>query len=111
MARAPAGPNDAMPTNEHVLEGMRTGITGAITLKTGTPPDIMAWIRDFHNDFHGGASKSFIELYSLVPDCEKSRAAHKKASKNPISRDACPKSGPYRYEKLKDNFIPERFPR
>ena len=52
--------------NVNVKESIRNGIPGATLLHPRTPRDVLEWLRDWHNSFHGGSSISFIEILDKI---------------------------------------------
>ena len=51
-----------MPTNPQVVATKAAGLQGCLVLNHETPPEVLRWLRDFHNSFHIGAPTSVVEL-------------------------------------------------
>ena len=70
-------------SNPFVLSALAAGLRGCRRLHERTPEDVIAWLRDYHNQFHGGASYSFAELLTDITEIEEGWVAYK--TKNGIT--------------------------
>ncbi len=43
------------------------GLTNTRCLHWQTPPDVVEWLRDWHNNFHGGSKVSYVEVLQNIP--------------------------------------------
>eukprot|EP00959_Pyramimonas_sp_CCMP1952_P457003 9474123-Pyramimonas_sp.AAC.1 len=89
--------------NKHVQWVVEHGIPDTILLKTGTPDDVLRWIKHQANQFHQGSEMTIIELYdeciAVFLGWEMYRNEHG------ITKNSCPKKGPLRYEKQRETYV------
>eukprot|EP00959_Pyramimonas_sp_CCMP1952_P326620 6836946-Pyramimonas_sp.AAC.2 len=58
-------------TNPLIQHSLERGLEGCVILEWNTPRRGLVWVRDYHNQFHTGASYSWLELLTEIPDMEK----------------------------------------
>ncbi|CAK0849699.1 unnamed protein product, partial [Prorocentrum cordatum] len=100
---------ETQPNNEYIQEAMQTGVPGAVVFRKITPPDGCEWIKNNHNFYNtiAGCATTWLELLEKIDDAESSW--REKCRKEGISTDSCPKSGPFRYEKMYEAHIMKKF--
>ena len=47
------------------------GIEDAVVYTKRMPVDVVTWLRDYHNTFHGGSGYSFAELYNVTSSVDR----------------------------------------
>ena len=68
------------PTNQNINITFRNGIPGAIVFTPRTPVDVLEYLKELHNNFHGGVATSFLEVYGKVDEVEAGWIVHMKAN-------------------------------
>eukprot|EP00959_Pyramimonas_sp_CCMP1952_P124956 2612041-Pyramimonas_sp.AAC.3 len=76
-SRAFYAAEESQPDNEFILAAIAAGLDGCQILNMRTPRVILECMRDYHNNFHAGATYSFIELLNEIPTMETSFKAVK----------------------------------
>jgi hypothetical protein len=56
---------EEQPTNPNVLLIKEHGISGCVAFKSNTPFDVLRWIIQSDNQYHAGASYSYMELFAV----------------------------------------------
>ena len=51
------------PENPHIKDAVLGGVEGCVVLHAKTPLDVIRWLRDFHNLFHGGQSYGLMQFF------------------------------------------------
>ena len=67
------------------------------------PAEVQMYIKTEHNLWHSGSETTFIEVYEQVANAEIQWEAERDSKQ--ITSRGCPRTGPYRYEKLYEQFI------
>lgn len=65
------------PDNKFIKNALKAGLRRCRRLHENTPDDVIAWLRDYHNQFHGGARFSFTELLTEIPEIEEGWVAYR----------------------------------
>lgn len=65
------------PENPQVATSVRNGLSGVV-FSDRTPDDIIKLLRDQHNSFHHGSSKTLVEMAKGAEEVEQSWASYKK---------------------------------
>ena len=76
LARAIYRAAQAEPDNPNVLATLEQGLENLQVYSSKTPIDVIRWLRDFHNEFHGGSGFTVLELLKLVEKIEAQWKAH-----------------------------------
>ena len=50
------------PGNPQVICTVQGGVKDATVFNPKTPTDVVSWLKNLHNEFHGGAERSFLEI-------------------------------------------------
>ncbi|CAK0824466.1 unnamed protein product, partial [Prorocentrum cordatum] len=94
------------PENEFVVAAAESGYQNCIVLRGDTPTDVLIWVMNAHNKFHGGAMTSFLELIEGVDNVITGWRNHCQAQN--ITVGGCPTKGPLRYEALMMKCVSEK---
>ncbi|CAK0856958.1 unnamed protein product [Prorocentrum cordatum] len=108
---------DIDTTNVYIQDIIRDVMSNIMVFRRDCPKEIQRAVKKMHNKFHSGSDATFVELFELVDEAEKTWAARKKAAETfvkvlkaeRITVTSCPKSGDYRYEKLYERYVLSHF--
>jgi hypothetical protein len=69
------------PENPYVLATLKKGVVNATVFNASTPDDVLLYLIRLHNDFHQGASGSFLDLLSDLKTLEQRWSIHRRTEK------------------------------
>ena len=64
------------PDNHLIQTSLQGGLADVTLLSERTPPDVYKWVRDYHNQFHGGSSMTCIQVLTETEEIEANWTAH-----------------------------------
>jgi hypothetical protein len=67
---------DEHGSHPNIVASLDAGLSGVVILSGRLPRDCIAFVRDYHNQFHGGASDSWIKLLKDTVEVEANWLAH-----------------------------------
>ena len=93
--------------NPNVVATLDAGLTGGTSWLPHTPDDVLEFLINFHNGFHGGAGLSFVEIIRQCPKYESEWLAHA-GLRGYTNRCG---DGQHAYYTLCWSFLQDKFPR
>ena len=70
LSRAFYAAAEEEPNNEFIKASIQSGLRGASIFSSKTPTEVLQWLCDYHNAFHGGAGYSVAQLLMEVGTME-----------------------------------------
>jgi hypothetical protein len=96
------------PDNRFARQPIQVGIAAKV-FDARTPPDVIRYLKELHNEFHGGAGASHLDKYDHIDTIVAAFAAHRR--EHQINPRSLPTKGEGTYEKVYKKFLEENYAR